>query len=204
MNKLAIIPFLLFLLFLTQNSKNTENLKNSNNQNKIDERLYEEIELIKKKQQIIHLHAFARKIRYLESRNDHQIINQIGCMGWYQFKLSTLEGLNIYVSNIEFLQDTSIQNIALIRYIKYNYRILENYIKKYNQTTIDGINVTTSGILGGGQFGAGYVIEFFNQTGEYPVADINGTKTSEYIEKLSGYDIPDVMTLPDDILNLEI
>ena len=133
------------------------------------------------------------KLRMMESRNTIDTINLIGCMGFYQFKLSTLRGLGFYKDKedkeaiLHFTSHKETQLKALKSYWKWNHRVLKKTIKKYDGCYIDGVRITESGILAAAHLGGvGGVLAYFNR-------GVNRTDGGTTIEKrmklFSGYNL---------------
>jgi len=136
------------------------------------------------------LRKFFNDISLRESSGDHMIVNSYGMLGLYQFNITTLKGLGVDYSKTEFLNSRYIQNYAMLKYLKYNKKILNYYINKYDGVIYDGIYITASGILAGAHLtGPGGVMEFFDNNGKYKTVDGNGVNVREYISEFSGYNI---------------
>jgi len=126
---------------------------------------------------------------------DWKKINQIGCMGSYQFTHGTLKMLGYgYITPDKFKRDPEIfppelQDRVLMTLIKSNSAILKNY-KCYVGTTINGTVITWSGLIAAAHLGgAGSVIKYLNTNGNYDASDMNGTSISDYIREFQGYNI---------------
>lgn len=87
---------------------------------------------------------YFKTIRFKESSNVHDTINQFGYLGWYQFGKSTLQTIGINCSKKEFLNDTILQNQAMTKLIKWNIkRMYHNKVLNH----IDNENITLEGAL---------------------------------------------------------
>jgi len=136
------------------------------------------------------LMEFFKKMSFRESGGDQWVVNSYNMMGLYQFNMSTLHFLGMNYTQNEFLSSVDIQNQAMLKYLKFNRKLLNGYIDKYDGEVYKGIYITASGILAGAHLtGPGGIISFFEESGKYSQIDGNGVHVSEYIEYFSGYDI---------------
>lgn len=134
------------------------------------------------------LKKFMNALSKRESRNRLGIISKNGHLGKYQFSSKTLEWIGFEVEIDEFLKSPKMQDDAMIKYLKVNKRILRKVIKKWNNSIIDGIEITESGILAAAHLvGPGGVLDFFNKG--IIVTDSSGVKITDYLFKYSGYDL---------------
>jgi hypothetical protein len=141
--------------------------------------------------------SFLNYIGFKESTNKYDTINKYGFLGKYQFGINTLKGLNINIEPKLFLSDTALQEYAMYKYLKLNKKLLYDYIKKYNNTTIifnsDTLYITESGILAAAHLsGAGGVKKFFDKYEnkiKYNVKDKLGTRLTDYLNMFSGYEL---------------
>lgn len=140
-------------------------------------------------------------------------INQIGCMGYYQFTAGTLKRLGYgHINPESFREDPEIfppelQKKVLLALIKSNMAILKNY-ECYIGTTINGTVITRSGLIAAAHLGgAGSVIKYLLTNGRniiidgyqvdihidmqatHNASDINGTSIQDYIKEFQGYNI---------------
>ncbi len=133
-------------------------------------------------------------LAFKESKGKYGIVNKLGYMGKYQFGKATLRGLGVNDS-ISFLEDELLQEKTFIKYVKYNHKQLEPYIKKYSGKTIGGVHVTESGILAAAHLsGAGGVKKFLTSGGATGKRDAFGTSIRSYMAKFGGYDLSHVLT----------
>ncbi len=134
-----------------------------------------------------------KMLRKMESENNMAKINEIGCMGFYQFKLSTLRELGFYKNESDsaaikhFTSNKEIQLKALKAYWRWNRKQMRNTIKKYDGTYIDGVRITESGILAAAHMGGtGGVYAYFyrgvNRTD-------GGTTIEKRLKSFSGYNV---------------
>jgi hypothetical protein len=70
--------------------------------------------------------------------------------------------------------------------MKYNKKVLKNYIKKYSGKVVGGILVTESGIIAMAHTGVGNVMKYMDSNGRLVGEDGNKTKSTDYL-KLGGY-----------------
>lgn len=128
------------------------------------------------------------KMSLAESSGDWTKVNRIGAMGRYQFLRTTLQGLGIDIDTGEFRSNPnvfppSVQDSAMIAYLKYNERILQEIMDEHLGDTLEcGAVVTRTGILAAAHLGgAGSVRRFFREG--YVAQDENGTTIVDYIVK---------------------
>jgi len=130
---------------------------------------------------------FLHGIGHRESTNNYNAVNPYGYLGRYQFSLRTLEMLGIETEDTLFLNNPRLQEKAMIRYLRYNRRVLQKY--KINEGfMVNSVVITESGLLAAAHLaGAGNVIKFYqNQT---TFQDGNGICLTDYLIKFSGYEI---------------
>ena len=131
---------------------------------------------------------FLNKLGFKESGNRYDVVNSYGYMGKYQFGKSTLEGLGYYISKEEFLNSPSIQEKAILDLLRHNRKILKNYIIKYNDSVVNNVYVTESGVLAAAHIaGPGNVKKFFEQGKD--VKDGYGTYMTTYMSYFAGYEL---------------
>ena len=131
---------------------------------------------------------FLNKLGFKESGNRYDVVNSYGYMGKYQFGKSTLEGLGYYISKEEFLNSPAIQEKAILDLLRHNRKILKNYIIKYNDSVVNNVYVTESGVLAAAHIaGPGNVKKFFEQGKD--VKDGYGTYMSAYMSYFAGYEL---------------
>lgn len=132
-------------------------------------------------------------LAFKESKGDYEVVNKLGYMGKYQFGKATLRGLGVNDS-IPFLENPELQEEVFLKYVKYNYRELAPYIKKYSGRKIGGVIVTESGILAAAHLsGAGGVKKFLRTNGNEGKKDAFGTTIRSYMTKFAGYDLSEVI-----------
>jgi hypothetical protein len=134
------------------------------------------------------LNKYLNAIGLRESSNNYSIVNRWGYMGRYQFSHKTIRGLGFKITREEFLDNPTLQDSVMISYLKYNKKILQPYINRYHGKTINGIQITESGILAAAHLGgAGGVKKWFNSGGKRNRRDKLGTSIEDYMKELSGY-----------------
>lgn len=123
-----------------------------------------------------------------ESTNRDWITSDNGHLGKYQFSSKTLKWIGYDITDDEFLNSPSIQDEAMIKYLKVNKRILKKIISKWDNTELNGKLITESGILAASHLvGPGGVEDFFKFN--INTQDSNGIKLTDYLFKYSGYDL---------------
>lgn len=133
--------------------------------------------------------AFKEALAYKESRGKYNIVNTLGYLGKYQFGRNTLSRIRIYNTR-DFLQNPELQEEAFIALCEINKWILRKDIKRYSGKTINGIEITESGILAAAHLaGAGNVKKFLRSNGTNCFSDAYGAKLSTYLKKFAGYDV---------------
>ena len=131
---------------------------------------------------------FLNKLGFKESGNRYDVVNSYGYMGKYQFGKSTLEGLGYYISKEEFLNSPAIQEKAILDLLRHNRKILKDYIIKYNDSVVNNVYVTESGVLAAAHIaGPGNVKKFFEQGKD--VKDGYGTYMTTYMSYFAGYEL---------------
>ena len=145
-----------------------------------------EIILSKVEIDLVSHQQFLNAIGHRESSNNYNVVNRFGYMGKYQFGKSTLKTLKINVSRTEFINNPELQEHAMQQNLIYNQKKLKRYIKKYDNTIVNGILVTESGLLAAAHLGgAGSVRKWF-RTGKAR-KDGNGVKITSYMKEFGGY-----------------
>ncbi|GLB49813.1 peptidoglycan-binding protein LysM [Neptunitalea lumnitzerae] len=149
----------------------------------------EDLEIIKPPYTGKSFTGFKEALGYKESRGNYFVTNQLGYLGKYQFGRNTLKAFGIYDTQ-KFLNDPELQEKVLIAYMSRNKAILRKEISKYAGKTINGVNVTESGILAAAHLGgAGNVKKFLKSSGRNVFRDANGTSIKFYMKKFAGYDV---------------
>ncbi len=126
-----------------------------------------------------------------ESGGNLAVINRYGYMGKYQFNRRTLDGIGYsHISDSAFLACEQLQDTAMLLLLKYNQRILHNYIDSFDGVVRDSITLTKSGLLAGAHLvGAGGVMSYLNGDSTYRTSDGNGVHVSVYVEQFGSYEL---------------
>ncbi len=112
-------------------------------------------------------------------------------LGMYQFHPATLRSLGITAPRDEFLNNPALQDSAMILYMKDNAKDLHSVIKKFNNTYVNGVFVTKSGILAGAHLvgSAGVFAFFYPNKFSYRTTDGNGVNVATYMKKFANYNL---------------
>lgn len=154
-----------------------------------EERLRKEAEELRIKQyHEDELQRFLHDIGFRESGNRYDITNTWGYMGRYQFGKATLKGLGYNVTKKEFLNNPQLQDSAMIDLLNHNKEKLQSYIDIYDGKTVNGMEITESGILAAAHLGGQGSVKRYFRNGKV-FRDGNGTKITSYMKQFSGYDI---------------
>jgi len=137
--------------------------------------------------------AFKEALAFKESQGKYTVVNTLGYLGKYQFGRTTLERFEIYNTK-EFLQNPELQEKAFTALCKVNKWILRKDIKRSVGKTINGIEITESGILAAAHLsGAGNVKKFLRSNGRKSFSDAYGTSIQTYLKKFAGYDVSNIV-----------
>ena len=90
--------------------------------------------------------GFKEAIAFKESQGNYDKVNCFGYLGKYQFGVTTLERIRIYNTS-KFLEDPQLQEKAFLTLCSLNKWILQHEIRDCVGRTVNGIEVTESGIL---------------------------------------------------------
>lgn len=132
--------------------------------------------------------GFKEAIAFKESRGNYKKVNSLGYLGKYQFGESTLNRIRIYDTH-EFLNDPELQEDAFYALCSLNKWILIRDIKRSVGKTINGVEITESGILAAAHLaGAGNVKKYLRSNGESNAYDAYGTNVHHYMKRFAGYD----------------
>ena len=132
--------------------------------------------------------GFREALAFKESQGKYHAINSFGYLGKYQFGVTTLERFDIYDTQ-EFLKTPELQEDAFVALCSVNKWILRKDIKRSVGKTINGIEITESGILAAAHLsGAGNVKKYLRSNGDTRFKDAYGSSIQYYIKKFSGYD----------------
>lgn len=132
--------------------------------------------------------GFREAVAFKESQGKYNKVNTLGYMGKYQFGKSTLNRLRIYNTH-DFLNNPELQEQAFIALCSLNKWILIRDIKRSVGKTINGIEITESGILAAAHLaGAGNVKNYLRSNGSNLYFDAYGTNVQHYMKYFAGYD----------------
>lgn len=132
--------------------------------------------------------GFKEAIAFKESQGHYDKVNCFGYLGKYQFGVTTLERIRIYNTQ-KFLKDPQLQEQAFLALCSLNKWILQNEIRNCVGKTVNGIEVTESGILAAAHLaGAGNVQKYLKSHGEIMATDAFGTDIDLYMRRFAGYD----------------
>ncbi|MCF6222224.1 MAG: peptidoglycan-binding protein LysM [Flavobacteriaceae bacterium] len=132
--------------------------------------------------------GFREALAFKESQGKYDKINTLGYIGKYQFGKSTLHRIKIYDTKA-FINDPALQEKAFIALSSLNKWILIRDIKRSVGKSINGIEITESGILAAAHLaGAGNVKKYLRSNGELIFTDAYGSDVQYYMKKFAGYD----------------
>lgn len=136
--------------------------------------------------------TYLEKLAMLESSNNYKAINKYGYMGKYQFNKKILKNLidlnllkidykDIEVNN--FINNDSLQEVAIRILTAHNHKILRNYgLIKYVGTTINEVEITLNGMLAASHLrGPRAVKKFIESNGSINLEDANNTSVKKYM-----------------------
>ena len=133
--------------------------------------------------------GFKEAIAFKESRGNYKKVNTFGYLGKYQFGESTLNRIRVHDTQ-SFLNDPKLQEEAFYTLCSLNKWILKRDIANSVGRTIQGIEITESGILAAAHLaGAGNVKKFLRSNGEHNAKDAFGTDIKDYMKRFAGYDV---------------
>ncbi len=134
--------------------------------------------------------GFKEAVAFKESRGDYGVVNQFGYLGKYQFGKSTLELIGVRNVNKEnFLNNPELQEKAFYAYLSRNKWVLRRDIKWFTGKTINGVEVTESGILAAAHLGGPNAVKRYLRSGGVKgFADAFGTTIRYYMKRFGGYD----------------
>jgi hypothetical protein len=128
-------------------------------------------------------------LAFKESQGKYTVVNTLGYLGKYQFGRTTLRRFKIY-NTTAFLKNPELQEKAFVALCKVNKWILRKDIQQSLGKSINGIEVTESGILAAAHLsGAGNVKKFLRSNGALNFSDAYGSTIQSYLKKFSGYDV---------------
>jgi hypothetical protein len=147
---------------------------------------------------------FAYYFNMLRKREspDWRIVNELGCMGWFQFAPGTLKMLGYgYITPGRFIKNpqifpTDLQIQVLQKYVKLCESELGDYLSYIdtNITRTEGevkdVWITKSGLLAGCHLGGASSVKLYlDSRGKINKKDINGTSIEDYIIEFAGIDL---------------
>ena len=136
--------------------------------------------------------GFREALAFKESQGKYTAVNTLGYLGKYQFGASTLERFKIYNTEA-FLANPELQEKTFAAYCAVNKWILRKDIKRSVGKTINGIEITESGILAAAHLsGAGNVKKFLRSNGNQRFGDAYGATISSYMKKFADYDVSNI------------
>ena len=150
-----------------------------------------------------------------ESGNNYGFVSSLGYLGRYQFGEEALKAVGFYdgdstaaidftgswtsaaatygvFDKAEFLASASAQDAAAAAwFLKIGSDLDSLDLGRFDGRTIDGIPITTSGLLAGAHLVGVWALQNFLQSGgAVDTVDGYGTPVSQYVQKFGGYDTP--------------
>jgi len=139
--------------------------------------------------------GFKEALAFKESRGDYKTINEYGYLGKYQFGKGTLKLVGVY-DTIGFLNSPALQEAAFYANASRNKWILQRDIKRFVGKTMNGVEITESGILAAAHLaGPGSVKKYLRSWGAQAFSDAFGTTIKTYMKRFGGYDVSFVSTV---------
>ena len=136
--------------------------------------------------------GFKEALAFKESQGKYTVVNTLGYLGKYQFGKTTLLRFKIYNTKA-FLNNPELQEKAFKALCKVNKWILRKDIQRCVGKTINGITISTSGILAAAHLsGAGNVKKFLRSNGTRNFSDAYGSSIESYLKKFGGYDVSEI------------
>ncbi len=134
--------------------------------------------------------GFKEALAFKESRGDYGVVNQFGYMGKYQFGKGTLDLIGVKnINRNDFLTNPSLQEKAFYAYLSRNKWVLRRDIKWFVGRTMNGVEVTESGILAAAHLGGPNAVKRYLRSGGVKgFADAFGTTVRYYMKRFGGYD----------------
>jgi hypothetical protein len=141
----------------------------------------------------IQFRLFIEHLGMIESSNQWQAINSIGCMGKYQFAQATLELLGYHgITPERFRSDPSVfpevmQERALKDLIAHNLHYLSKFTQYIGQV-VNGVRITRAGLIAASHLGGvGGVQRFL--TSNHNATDMNGSSVQKYLKEFQQYNV---------------
>ena len=136
--------------------------------------------------------GFKEALAFKESQGKYTVVNTFGYLGKYQFGKTTLLRFKIYNTKA-FLNNPELQEKAFKALCKVNKWILRKDIQRCVGKTINGITISTSGILAAAHLsGARNVKKFLRSNGTLNFSDAYGSSIESYLKKFGGYDVSEI------------
>lgn len=136
--------------------------------------------------------GFKEALAFKESQGKYTAVNTFGYLGKYQFGKTTLLRFKIYNTKA-FLNNPELQEKAFKALCKVNKWILRKDIQRCVGKTINGITISTSGILAAAHLsGARNVKKFLRSNGTLNFSDAYGSSIESYLKKFGGYDVSEI------------
>lgn len=133
--------------------------------------------------------GFKEALAFKESGGNYKTINEYGYLGKYQFGKGTLKLVGVY-DTIGFMNSPALQEAAFYANASRNKWILQRDIKRFAGKTINGVEITESGILAAAHLaGPGSVKKYLRSWGAQAFSDAFGTTIKTYMKRFGGYDV---------------
>lgn len=136
------------------------------------------------------IELFMQKVAQIESGGKHNVTNEFGMMGKYQFSPHTVKVLGFNVTRQEFLRNSKLQDSVMLRYMKANHKELKYLIDKYDGKIVNGIKITRAGILAGAHFAGSHGVRKYLQGTGSNISDARGTTLTKYMKYFSNFQLP--------------
>jgi hypothetical protein len=137
--------------------------------------------------------AFKEAVAFKESQGKYRVVNTLGYLGKYQFGKNTLKRFGIYDVDV-FLETPELQEKAFVALCQVNKWILRKDIQRSVGKTINGIDITESGILAAAHLsGAGNVKKFLRSNGSIRFSDAYGATIQHYMKRFANYDVSNLI-----------
>lgn len=138
------------------------------------------------------LSSFMEMMALRESNNTPTVVNWLGYMGKYQFGRRTLWALGdeFKVTRAEFLGRESLQDRAMVQYMRDNRINIADIIARFDGKWYQGIYITESGLLAGAHLvGSHGLRAWLEGNSNVRIIDAKGTHVSQYVRMFSKYNL---------------
>lgn len=141
----------------------------------------------------VQFRLFVEHLGLIESSNRWQVVNDIGCMGKYQFTQATLELLGYHnITPERFRADPSVfpevmQERALKDLIAHNLHYLSKFTQ-YIGRVVNGVRITRAGLIAASHLGGVGGVQRFLTSG-HNATDLNGTSVQKYLKEFQEYNV---------------